>query len=73
MVTLKNDDSYAGVFKSENENELVLNTPQTGLVKIKKKDIETRQKSLSPMPEGMAQILNRRDLRDLLAFLSTMK
>jgi quinoprotein glucose dehydrogenase len=73
LVTLKNDESYAGVFKSENDNELILNTPQTGLVTIKKKDIETRQKSLSPMPEGMAQILNRRDLRDLIAFLSTLK
>jgi len=52
MVTLKNDDSYAGVFKSENDNELIINTPQSGLVTIKKKDIETRQKSLSPMPEG---------------------
>ncbi len=73
LVTLKNDESYAGVFKSENENELVLNTPQAGLVKIKKKEIETRQKSLSPMPEGMAQILSKRDLRDLVAFLATMK
>jgi quinoprotein glucose dehydrogenase len=73
MVTLKNDDSYAGVFKSENETNLVINTPQSGLVTIKKTDIETRQKSLSPMPEGMAQILNKRDLRDLIAFLSAMK
>jgi quinoprotein glucose dehydrogenase len=73
MVTLKNDESYAGVFKSENENELVINTPQSGLVTVKKKDIETRQKSLSPMPEGMAQILSKRDLRDLIAYLSTLK
>jgi quinoprotein glucose dehydrogenase len=73
MVTLKNDESYAGVFKSENENELVINTPQSGLVTIKKKDIETRQKSLSPMPEGMAQILSKRDLRDVIAYLSTLK
>ena len=73
MVTLKNDESYAGVFKSENDNELVINTPQSGLVTIKKKDIETRQKSLSPMPEGMAQILSKRDLRDLIAYLSMLK
>jgi quinoprotein glucose dehydrogenase len=73
MVTLKNDDSFAGVFKSENADELVINTPQSGLVTIKKKDIETRQKSLSPMPEGMAQILSKRDLRDLLAYLSSLK
>ena len=62
-----------GVFKSENDNELVINTPQSGLVTVKKKDIETRQKSLSPMPEGMAQILSKRDLRDLIAYLSTLK
>jgi quinoprotein glucose dehydrogenase len=73
MVTLKNDDSFAGVFKSENADELVINTPQSGLVTIKKKDIETRQKSLSPMPEGMAQILSKRDLRDLIAYLSSLK
>jgi quinoprotein glucose dehydrogenase len=73
LVTLKNDESYAGVFKSENDNELVLNTPQSGLVTIMKKDIESRQKSLSPMPEGMAQILSRRDLRDLIAYLSALK
>ena len=73
MVTLKNDESYAGVFKSENDNELVINTPQSGLVTVKKRDIETRQKSLSPMPEGMAQILSKRDLRDLIAYLSTLK
>jgi quinoprotein glucose dehydrogenase len=73
LVTLKNDESYAGVFKSENENELVLNTPQSGLVTIKKKDIETRQKSLSPMPEGMGQILSKRDLRDVIAYLGTLK
>jgi quinoprotein glucose dehydrogenase len=73
LVTLKNDESYAGVFKSENDNELVINTPQSGLVTVKKKDIETRQKSLSPMPEGMAQILSKRDLRDLIAYLSALK
>jgi quinoprotein glucose dehydrogenase len=73
MVTLKNDESYAGVFKSETASNLVINTPQSGLVTVKKSDIETRQKSLSPMPEGMAQILSKRDLRDLIAFLSTMK
>src|ERR1051326_374892 len=73
LVTLKNDESYAGVFKSETESNLVINTPQSGLVTVKKSDIEIRQKSLSPMPEGMAQILNKRDLRDLVAFLSTMR
>jgi len=73
MVTMKNDDSFAGVLKSETPTELVLNTPQTGLVTVKKSDIQSRQKALSPMPEGMAQILSKQDLRDLVEFLSNQK
>ena len=73
MVTLKNDENYAGVLKSEDDNQLVLNTPGTGLVTIKKADIQDRQKGLSPMPEGIGQILSKHDLRNLIEFLSTLK
>jgi quinoprotein glucose dehydrogenase len=73
MVTLKNDESVAGVLKSENETSLVINSPQSGLVTVKKNDIQSRRKSLSPMPEGMGQILSRKDLRDLVEFLSAQR
>jgi len=73
MVTLKNDETYAGVLKSEDANQLVLNSPDTGLLTIKKADIQTRRKALSPMPEGIGQILSKHDLRNLIEFLSTLK
>jgi quinoprotein glucose dehydrogenase len=73
-VALKNGTSYAGVLKRESADELVINSPEEGgLVTIKKSDIQSRQKGLSPMPEGMGRILSKQDLRDLVEFLSSSK
>ncbi|PYL00107.1 MAG: heme-binding protein [Verrucomicrobia bacterium] len=73
LVTLKNGTSYAGVIKSETADDLVINSPEDGLVTVKKSDIKTRDKGLSPMPEGMGQILSKQDLRNLVDFLSGLK
>jgi len=73
MVVLKDGDSQAGVLKSESPQELILNTADKGLVTIKKTDIQSRRASLSPMPEGLGQILSKQDLRNLVEFLSTLK
>jgi quinoprotein glucose dehydrogenase len=72
-VTLKDGDSYAGVLKSETATDLILNTPDQGLVTIKKADIDTRRAALSPMPEGLGQILSKEELRSLVEFLSSLK
>jgi quinoprotein glucose dehydrogenase len=73
LVTLKNGMAYAGVLKSENDNELVLNSPEDGLLKLKKADIASRVRGLSAMPEGLNNILTKRDLRDLVEFLVNLK
>jgi quinoprotein glucose dehydrogenase len=73
LVTLKSGTSYAGVIKTDNANELVINSPEDGLVTVKKSDIQSRDKGLSPMPEGMGQVLSKQDLRDLVEFLSGLK
>src|SRR5205085_1170439 len=73
LVTLKNGTSYAGLVKSEDDDNLVINSPEDGIVTVKKSEIEKRSVGLSPMPEGMAQLLGRRDLRDLIEFLATQK
>ena len=73
IVTLKNDEVVAGVVKSETATELVLNSPQTGIMRINKTDIASRNKALSPMPEGLAKILSREDLRNLVEFLGGLK
>ena len=73
LVTLKSGTRYAGVIKSDNANELVINSPEDGLVTVKKSDIQSRDKGLSPMPEGMGQVLTKQDLRNLVEYLSGLK
>ena len=73
LVTTKDGTSFAGVVQSESDSELVLNSPEDGIVKIKKSDITGRERGLSSMPEGLATLLSRRDLRDLIEYLSSLK
>ena len=72
-VTLTNGGFLAGMVKSETETELVLNSPEDGIVTLKKKDIQKRERGMSSMPEGLAQILSQQELRDLIAYLETLK
>ena len=73
LVTLNNGMAYAGIVKSEDSNNLVLNSPEDGIVTIKKADIKARNFGLSAMPEGMAALLGKKDLRDLIEFIATQK
>jgi quinoprotein glucose dehydrogenase len=69
---MKDDETYVGVLKKETPDEIVLNS-QTGSVTLRKADVVSRKAALSPMPEGLGQILPKRDLRDIIEFLSTLK
>lgn len=73
MITLHDDRDYAGLVKSETATDLVLNSPEDGLLTLKKSDIKSRQKGLSAMPEEMGKTLSPRDLRNLVEFLSSLK
>ncbi len=73
LVTLKDNESYAGVLKSENAGQIVINSPNGGLLTFEKTNILSRQKALSPMPEGMDQVLSKEDLRNLVEYLFGLK
>jgi quinoprotein glucose dehydrogenase len=73
LVTMKNGSVYAGLLKSENETEIVVNSPEDGLLTLKKADIKERQRGLSAMPEELRQVLTKQDLRNLVEFLSSLK
>jgi quinoprotein glucose dehydrogenase len=73
LVETKEGDFFAGVLKSENEEELVINSPEEGLITVKTADVISREKGLSGMPEGMDLMLSKQDLRNLIAFLSAQK
>lgn len=70
-VVLKDGVAYAGVVKNETDSDLILNSPEDGLITIKKSEIARRDPGISAMPEGVESILSRQDLRDLVEFLAT--
>lgn len=73
LVTLRNDDTHAGIVRAETDTELVLLSADAGETRLAKADIAERDTGLSGMPEGLGDILSREELRDLVEFLGTLK
>ena len=73
LIETKDGVWVAGMIKSDTAEELVINSPEDGMVTIAKADIKNRERGASGMPAGMDQILSRRELRDLMAYLYTLK
>jgi hypothetical protein len=63
----------AGIVKKDTDTELDLFSLEDGLVAIKKSDIKTRTKTLSGMPDNMRDVLKRREIRDLVEYLSGLR
>lgn len=64
---------HSGVVRLENESELHILSPDGNLVKLRKSEIDERQPAKSPMPEDLVKKLTRRELRDLVEYLSGRK
>ena len=73
LVTMNNGMLYGGIVKRETDAELEINSPEDGIVKLKKSEIKTREKGLSAMLPDLVKVLSRKDLRDLVAFLTSLK
>jgi hypothetical protein len=63
--------------KAEAEGVLSIEAPTdegtVALREIKTSDITRRERGPSAMPEGLAQALTARELRDLVEYLATLK
>jgi quinoprotein glucose dehydrogenase len=73
IVKSKSGTVYAGILKSEDAQELVINSPEDGIIKVKKSEVISREKGQSAMPEGMGSILSKQDLRNLVEYLASTK
>jgi quinoprotein glucose dehydrogenase len=73
LITLKNGQGYAGIIKSETDKEVVINSPEDGIVTVKTADIKDRIKGPSGMPPGLQSIVSKSELRDLIEFLAQQK
>ena len=73
MVETKDGVWYAGTIQTDTDEELVINSPEDGIITIEADNIKTRERGASGMPEGMGLILTRKELRDLMAYLTSLK
>ena len=73
-VRLKNGDTVVGRLLSETDQQLVLQPDQLkpDKVTVKKADVERRVPSnLSPMPDGLVNVLNQEEILDMLAYVES--
>jgi quinoprotein glucose dehydrogenase len=73
LIETKDDNYFAGLIKEENEEKIVLNSPEDGIITIDADNINSREKGLSGMPEGLYLMLSKREMRDLIAYLGSLK
>jgi quinoprotein glucose dehydrogenase len=73
IVRLNNGNTQIGIVKKETADELELVDADGHKITIHKSDIKTRESGQSAMPEGFGKILSKRDLRDLVEYLSSLK
>ena len=71
-VILKDNSLVAGLVRKETDKELLVRTPDGRDVKIALATIQERTPVISLMPP-MSQILKKREIRDLLAYLTTLR
>jgi quinoprotein glucose dehydrogenase len=70
---LRNDAVEVGRVEKETDAAVTLILTDGQRKTIAKADIKARKAALSSMPEDIAKQLSKRDLRDLVEFLSTLK
>ncbi|MEK0444809.1 MAG: hypothetical protein RLZZ399_130 [Verrucomicrobiota bacterium] len=74
LLTLNSGSVVAGMLESETETKLVLTLPGTKQKQsVSKPEIVKRERLPSPMPEGLGQLLTKREIRDLVEFLARQK
>ena len=71
-VTLKDGQEITGTLASESESELIINTSDAEPMKIAVSRIAKRENMPSSMPP-MGSIMSKREIRDMVEFLSNLK
>ena len=65
-----NGEEVSGVLKSETSERIVVLGADGKTITMDSKDVASRRSGLSLMPEGLAEMMTPRELRDLVAFLA---
>lgn len=71
-LTLKNGQSIAGLFKSEIKGVIEIKDAEGVITKVASENVKERTPVISTMPP-MGAILTKREIRDIIEYLSTLK
>ena len=69
---MKTGESYAGTENEESDEELTLDSPESGLVILNKSDIKVIVRGASPMPAGMGNSMTEDEVRNLVEYMSQL-
>ncbi|HLF91903.1 MAG TPA: c-type cytochrome, partial [Planctomycetota bacterium] len=72
-LQLTSDAVEVGRVEKEGERAIMLLLADGQRKAIAKENVKARKAALSAMPEDAAKMLSKRDLRDLVAYLTTLK
>ena len=73
VIKMKDGHSYAGLLKKEDLENIYIDSPEDGPLRIPKAEVEELNPGLSAMPPEIASMLSKRDLRNLIEFLAAQK
>ncbi|HXE52843.1 MAG TPA: HEAT repeat domain-containing protein, partial [Tepidisphaeraceae bacterium] len=73
IIKLKDGRTETGIVKSENERSVQLIDADGKRIRVRKSEIVARARGQSAMPEGLDKVLSKRDLRDLVAYMASLK
>nr|MCU0705750.1 hypothetical protein [Fimbriiglobus sp.] len=61
------------VLKSKDKKEYVIGTPEGKIVMVPAADVESERPDKSAMPDDLVKKLSKKELRDVVEFLSSLK
>ena len=73
VLTLVDGKVKSGILKSEDKKDVRLMTPEGTIIVVPVQEIDSRTRGPSAMPADLVRHLSRRDLRDLVEFLASLK
>ena len=73
VIANDSGEVYSGVVQSENDDEIELVRGDGSVIKIPTEEIVARKKGISSMPADLTKLMTARQLRDLVAYLASLK
>ncbi len=73
-IGTRDGEDVFGILASETEEEVVIRQQTGAMVRVRKSDIVRRERQeLSEMPAGLAAVMGRQELVDLVEYLTTLR